>query len=149
MSTTTLVPGGLTGPQKAAVLLLQMSKERSAKVLRSMRESEVAEIMAEVARLRNIDPARVGEVLEEFRGMADQRISITSGGLELARSMLEETPGRDQADETLNRVTQGRMEPPLEFLHRAEPRQALSFSENEHPPTHTPARGNESRREKE
>ncbi|HEY9556594.1 MAG TPA: flagellar motor switch protein FliG [Acidimicrobiales bacterium] len=137
MSTTTLVPGGLTGPQKAAVLLLQMSKERSAKVLRSMRESEVAEIMAEVARLRNIDPARVGEVLEEFRGMADQRISITSGGLELARSMLEETLGRDQADEILNRVTQGRMELPFEFLHRADPRQVLSFIENEHPQTIT------------
>src|SRR3546814_10131382 len=101
-----------------------MSQERSAKVLRSMRESEVAEIMAEVARLRNIDPARVGEVLEEFRGMADQRISITSGGLELARSMLEETLGRDQADEILNRVTQGRMELPFEFLHRADPRSA-------------------------
>src|SRR3546814_2909830 len=135
MSTTTLVPGGLTGPQKAAVLLLQMSKERSAKVLRSMRESEVAEIMAEVARLRNIDPARVGEVLEEFRGKADQRISITSGGLELARSMLEETLGRDQADEILNRVTQGRMELPFEFLHRADPHQVLSFIENEHPQT--------------
>src|SRR3546814_16143373 len=93
--------------------------------------------MAEVARLRNIDPARVGEVLEEFRGMADQRISITSGGLELARSMLEETLGRDQADEILNRVTQGRMELPFEFLHRADPRQVLSFIENEHPQTIT------------
>src|SRR3546814_16926548 len=69
--------------------------------------------------------------------MADQRISITSGGLELARSMLEETLGRDQADEILNRVTQGRMELPFEFLHRADPRQVLSFIENEHPQTIT------------
>ncbi|MDQ2648493.1 MAG: flagellar motor switch protein FliG [Actinomycetota bacterium] len=127
----------LSGPQKAAVLLLQMGKERSAKVLRSMRESEVAEIMAEVARLRNVDSTRVAEVLDEFRTMAENKISFTSGGLELARSILEETLGHDHAAEILDRVTQGRLELPFEFLHRADPRQVLSFIENEHPQTIT------------
>jgi flagellar motor switch protein FliG len=128
---------GLSGAQKAAVLLLQMGKERSAKILRSMRESEVAEIMAEVARLRNVDSHRVAEVLEEFRTMAEQKISFTSGGLELARSILEETLGHEHASEILDRVTQGRLELPFEFLHRADPRQVLSFIENEHPQTIT------------
>lgn len=128
---------GLSGAQKAAVLLLQMGKERSAKVLRSMRESEVAEIMAEVARLRNVDSTRVAEVLDEFKDMAEQKISITTGGLELARSILEETVGLDQASEILERVTQGRLELPFEFLHRADPRQVLSFIEHEHPQTIT------------
>jgi flagellar motor switch protein FliG len=132
-----LAPTELSGAQKAAVLLLQMGKERSAKVLRSMRESEVAEIMAEVARLRNVDSNRVAEVLEEFKGMAEQKISFTSGGLELARSILEETLGSDHASEILERVTQGRLELPFEFLHRADPRQVLSFIENEHPQTIT------------
>ncbi len=134
---STLAPAGLTGPQKAAVLLLQMGKERSAKVLRSMRESEVAEIMAEVARLRNVDSNRVAEVLDEFREMAEQKISFTSGGLELARSILEETLGQDHASQILDRVTQGRLELPFEFLHRADPRQVLTFIENEHPQTIT------------
>lgn len=132
-----LATAELTGPQKAAVLLLQMGKERSAKVLRSMRESEVAEIMAEVARLRNVDSVRVGEVLDEFRSMAEQNITFTSGGLELARSILEETLGLEQAGEILDRVTQGRLELPFEFLHRADPRQVLTFIENEHPQTIT------------
>src|SRR4249919_3136790 len=101
MSTAT---AQLTGAQKAAVLLLQMGKERSATVLLSMRESEVAEIMAEVARLRNVDSVRVAEVLDEFKGMAEQRISFTSGGLELARSILEETLGEEQAGVLLDRV---------------------------------------------
>jgi flagellar motor switch protein FliG len=132
-----VVTTSLSGPQKAAVLLLQMGKERSAKVLRSMRESEVAEIMAEVARLRNVDSTRVAEVLDEFRTMAENKISFTSGGLELARSILEETLGHEHASEILERVTQGRLELPFEFLHRADPRQVLSFIENEHPQTIT------------
>lgn len=134
---STLTTSQLSGAQKAAVLLLQMGKERSAKVLRSMRESEVAEIMAEVARLRNVDSTRVAEVLDEFKEMAEQKISFTSGGLELARSILEETLGESQANEILDRVTQGRLELPFEFLHRADPRQVLSFIENEHPQTIT------------
>jgi flagellar motor switch protein FliG len=131
------VATSLTGAQKAAVLLLQMGTERSAKVLRSMRESEVAEIMAEVARLRNIESGRVAEVLDEFRSMAEQKISFTSGGLELARTILVETLGPDHAGEILERVTQGRLELPFEFLHRADPRQVLGFIENEHPQTIT------------
>lgn len=127
----------LTGAQKAAVLLLQMGKERSAKVLRGMRESEVAEIMAEIARLRNVDSTVVDSVMDEFRGMAEQKIAITSGGLELARSILEETLGEDRAAEILERVTQGRIELPFEFLHRADPRQVLSFIQDEHPQTIT------------
>jgi len=137
MTVSMVTTTGLSGAQKAAVLLLQMGKERSAKVLRSMRESEVAEIMAEVARLRNVDSTRVADVLDEFKSMAEQKISFTSGGLELARSILEETLGEAHATDILERVTQGRLELPFEFLHRADPRQVLSFIENEHPQTIT------------
>src|SRR5688572_10580308 len=90
---------GLTGPQKAEVFLLNMGKERSAKVLRTMREVEVAEIMSEIARLRGVDSPLVDEVFEEFRVMAEAKVQITSGGLELARSLLEETLGGDKATE--------------------------------------------------
>jgi flagellar motor switch protein FliG len=57
----------LTGAQKAAVFILHMGKERSAEVLRSMRENEVAEIMAEVARMRTINGTLVEEVVNEFK----------------------------------------------------------------------------------
>jgi flagellar motor switch protein FliG len=137
MASVVASTSNLTGSQKAAILLLQMGKERSAKVLRGMRESEVAEIMAEIARLRNVDGIVVDEVMDEFKDMAEQKISITSGGLELARSILEETLGEDRAGEILDRVTQGRLELPFEFLHRADPRQVLSFIQDEHPQTIT------------
>ena len=133
----TLTGRELTGPQKAAIFLLQMGTERSAKVLRALRESEVAEVMSEVARLRGVDSTVVGEVLEEFRELADANITITSGGLELARTLLEETLGEDRASEILDRVTAGRLELPFEFLHRADPRQVLSFIQDEHPQTIT------------
>ena len=62
-------PKVLTGTQKAAILLLQLGMERSALVLRSLREAEVAEIMAEVARLRDVDEEMASSVIEEFKGL--------------------------------------------------------------------------------
>jgi len=125
----------LTGAQKAAVFILHMGKERSAEVLRSMRETEVAEIMAEVARMRTINGTLVEEVVGEFREMADAKVSITAGGLERARSLLEESLGNDKATEILDRVTASLIELPFEFLRRADPRQVLSFIADEHPQT--------------
>jgi flagellar motor switch protein FliG len=131
------VPATLTGTQKAAVLLLQVGKEQSGKVLRSMRESEVAELMAEIARLRSVGTDVVDDVLQEFGTMAGTKIAITSGGLELARSMLEEAMGEDKAGELVQRITAGMIDMPFEFLRKADPRQVLSFLQDEHPQTIT------------
>lgn len=127
----------LSGTQKAAILLLQIGKQRSAKVLRTMRESEVADLMAEIARLRNVDTSVVDEVLREFGIIAGSKMAITSGGLELARSMLEEAVGEDKAGELVERIAAGMIDVPFEFLRKADPRQVLSFLQDEHPQTIT------------
>jgi flagellar motor switch protein FliG len=125
----------LTGAQKAAVFLLHMGKDRSAKVLRSLRESEVAEIMAEVARLRAVEEPIVDEVVDEFKEIAGSKGALTSGGFELARSLLEESLGEPKANEILERLSASIMGMPFEFLRRADPRQVLSFIQDEHPQT--------------
>ena len=130
-------PRALTGTQKAAVFILHMGKDRSAKVLQSLRETEVADIIAEVARLRLVDGSVVEDVLAEFKEMAEAKIAITAGGLELARSLLEESLGDAKATEILDRVTSTPLELPFEFLRRADPRQVLSFIQDEHPQTIT------------
>ncbi|MDQ1499055.1 MAG: flagellar motor switch protein FliG [Actinomycetota bacterium] len=125
----------LTGAQKAAVFILHMGKERSAEVLRSMRETEVAEIMGEVARMRTVTSTVIDEVVDEFKEMADAKVTVTAGGLERARSLLTESLGGDKATEILDRVTASLIELPFEFLRRADPRQVLSFIQDEHPQT--------------
>ena len=63
----------LSGAAKAAVLLVQMGKEQSSRVLRSLGDSEVELVMAEIARLESIDPATVSSVLREFHEIATAR----------------------------------------------------------------------------
>jgi flagellar motor switch protein FliG len=125
----------LTGPQKAAVLLIQLGKERGAKLLRSLREAEVETIMGEVARLQYVEPEVVDDVLDEFRQLATAQMYVGQGGVSYAREILEATLGAQKAHEILDRLTASITDLPFEFMRRAEPRQVLQYLQEEHPQT--------------
>lgn len=125
----------LTGVRKAAVLIMQMGTERSAKVLRSLRQSEVQEIMGEVARLESVDPGSADEVLHEFREHLRAREHVAQGGVERARELLEESLGDEKAREILESLGASVTSSPFEFLRRADPRQIVTYLQDEHPQT--------------
>ncbi len=127
--------GGFTGTQKAAILLMQVGKERAAVILRTMRESEIAEIMAEVARLHHLEPKEIEEVLSEFRDTYVARSHIAHGGYQTARELLEASLGLEKAEEILENLGVTLMAAPFEFLRRADSRQVLSYLQDEHPQT--------------
>jgi flagellar motor switch protein FliG len=125
-------PNGL---RKAAVLLLQMGKEGSAKVLSRMREAEVEALSAEIVRIGQVGDDVSGAVLDEFHMMARARRHIAQGGLDYARELLVETLGADRADQIVTRIGQTVVEVPFRFLQRADPRQMMSYLQDEHPQT--------------
>jgi flagellar motor switch protein FliG len=125
----------LTGTQKAAILLMQAGKERAATVLREMREYEVSEIMAEVARLQHLDENEIEEVLNEFSEIHTARAHIAQGGYSTARELLEASFGRNKADEILDNLGVTMVAPPFEFLRRADTRQIVTYLQDEHPQT--------------
>lgn len=125
----------INGAQKAAVLLLQLGKERSAKVLRALKESEVEEIMGEIARMEGVAADVADEVLAEFRDLAVAHRFVSQGGLGFARELLESSLGATKAKEILDRLTAGMVDVPFEFLRRADPRQILTYLQDEHPQT--------------
>lgn len=117
------------------MVLVHLGKERASKVLKTMRESEVEDLMAEVARLGEVDPKAMEKTLTEFRDMASAHMYFAKGGLTYAREMLEESLGKEKAREIVERLTLTTMELPFEFLRAADPRQVLTFLQDEHPQT--------------
>jgi flagellar motor switch protein FliG len=124
-----------TGTQKAAILLMQVGKERAAMVLRALREQEVAEIMAEVARLHHLELEEIEEVLSEFQDIHTARAHIAQGGYSTARELLEASFGGNKADEILDNLGVTMVAAPFEFLRRADTRQVLTYLQDEHPQT--------------
>jgi len=125
----------LTGPQKSAILLMAMGTEKAATVLRELRESEITEIMAEVARLQDVSPEVVDAVMEEFDVTARARRHLASGGVDVARELLEASVGEEKSNEIFERLSMAFISAPFEFVRRIDPRMVLSFIRDEHPQT--------------
>lgn len=125
----------LTGPQKVGVLLVQLGIERSAPVLRSLREAEVTEVMTEVARLQEIDRETAERVVEEFLVLVDARSQVRSGGVDTARQLLERSHGTSKAQQVIDQISSSMAEVPFESIRGGDPKQVLGFIEDEHPQT--------------
>src|SRR3954468_18359084 len=124
-----------TGVQKAGIPLMQAGKERASVILRNMREQEVAEIMAEVARLHHLEVNEIEDVLSEFQDIFTARTQIAQGGYSTARELLEASFGGQKADEILDNLGVTMVAAPFEFLRRADTRQLLTYLQDEHPQT--------------
>jgi flagellar motor switch protein FliG len=130
MNRTTLSDVGV---RKAAILLVQIGQDKAAKVLAHLRESEVEAISAEISQLESLGADETEGVVREFRELASAQINISRGGPAFARAILEESLGPDRAESIMNRLAASALQLPFQFLHRADPRQVLSFLANEHP----------------
>jgi flagellar motor switch protein FliG len=121
------------GVRKAAVLLVQLGQEGASKVLQYMSESDVEAISAEILQLESLESGETETVMSEFRTLATARANVMRGGVEFARALLVESLGYDRAESVMNRLAASAMQMPFQFLHRADPRQLLSFISAEHP----------------
>src|SRR5260370_23961435 len=114
---------------------MQAGKERAATVLRALRAQEVAEIMAEVARLHHLEVSEIEEVLNEFSEIHTARAHVAQGGYSTARELLEASFGGSKADEILDNLGVTMVAAPFKFLRRADTRQVLTYLQDEHPQT--------------
>lgn len=125
---------GLTGPQKAATLLLQLGRERAAKVMAQLEVPEVEELTAEILRMEHVDQSVADEVLEEFYDSSAAGPGL-GGGAGMAQHLLEASLGHEQAAGMMERLRTHLAGDPFEFLRQADARQVVSLLTGEHPQT--------------
>ena len=127
----------MTGLQKAAVLLVQIGTEASAKVLKTLNQPEIEKLTTEIAQLESIHPDVADAVMGEFKELAAARHYFAQGGWRYAEEVLEATLGPVKAREIMARQSALLVEMPFEFLRRVDPQMVLSFLQDEHPQTIT------------
>ena len=88
--------GPLTGRQKAAILLISLGPELSAKIFQHLEEDDIEQLTMEIANLRQVDPKRRDEVLAEFSQLLQAHEYITLGGINYARQVLEAALGEEK-----------------------------------------------------
>lgn len=126
---------GLSGKQKAAILLISLGPEKSAKIFSQLHEDEVEELTLEIANMRKINPEDKEKVLEEFYQVCLAQEFISEGGISYAKEVLEKAMGSQKALEIINKLTASLQVRPFDFVRKAEASQLLNFIQNEHPQT--------------
>jgi flagellar motor switch protein FliG len=134
------VPGGrrsagVTGRKKAAVLLVSLGPERAAEVFRHLRDEEIEALSLEMARLQQVDADTTHSVMEEVAATATAQASLSAGGVDYAREVLERALGPDRAKEIVGRLSSVIERRPFEFLRRTPPDQLVTFLRSESPQT--------------
>ncbi|CUU36946.1 MAG: flagellar motor switch protein FliG [Fimbriimonadales bacterium] len=125
----------LTGKQKAAIVLVALGTEIASKILPHLNEAEVEELSLEIARLGSI-PAEVRQqVIKEFYEICLAQNLALEGGLDHARTMLEQAFGPDKAQEILERLTRALQMLPFDSIKGVHPTQLSTFLADEHPQT--------------
>lgn len=127
--------GGLSGKQKAAILLISLGPDVSASVYKHLSEEEIERLTLEISGVRKVDSHEKESILEEFHTIALAQDYITQGGIGYAKQVLEKALGNEQAAAIINRLTSSLQVRPFDFARKADPAQILNFIQNEHPQT--------------
>ncbi len=78
----------LSGPEKAAVLLLSLGPDVASEVMRHLADDEMRRVVQAVARVRSIDAERLELVNREFAETLSQNPSLAVDGREFAMALL-------------------------------------------------------------
>ena len=125
----------LNGIRKAAILLLSLSQEDAAGLLKRLPQEAIEEVSREIASLGEIAVQTRSEVCSEFCHLALANSYLSEGGLEYAKALLRKSLNEDEASRIINQVTQQVQTSPFSFLQKAESENLLTFIQDEHPQT--------------
>ncbi len=126
---------GLTGKQKAAILLISLGPEVSAQIFKHLRDEDIEQLTLEIANIRRVPTEAKEEILSEFHSLLVAKEFISSGGIDYAKEVLEKALGTQKALDIINRLTATLQVKPFDFVRKTDPSQLLNFIQSEHPQT--------------
>ena len=128
----------LSGPERAAVLLITLGEEVAAKVLANLDDREIQNIGNYMAALGNVDMSVMDSINKEFYEMVETGTGgLGVAGMDFLKTALMQALDPGKAPEILNNITTPgeEMGGGLETVRLMDPKVIASFITNEHPQT--------------
>ncbi len=126
---------GLTGKQKAAILLISLGPEVSAQIFKHLKDEEIEQLTLEIANIGKVKKEDKEGIISEFHDLLVAKEFISSGGIDYAKEILEKALGNQKAIDIINRLTATLQVKPFDFIRKTDPSQLLNFIQSEHPQT--------------
>ena len=125
----------LTGPQKAAVVMMNLDRALAVEVMKHLNDEEAEVVAAEIIRLRDLDADTTNAALTDFHRLLQGHLPPARGGRDLATGLLEASFGSERAAGVLTKVSSAMTGSSFDFLTTIEPAQIASVVEGELPQT--------------
>ncbi len=94
----------ISGPEKAAILMITLGLELSSTIFKFLRQDEVERIVLEIAKITTVPIEKRDAVIQEAYQRAIALKYINEGGIEYAKEILERSFGAGQADDMTTRL---------------------------------------------
>jgi len=128
----------LSGPERAAVLLVNLGEEIAAKVLANLDDREIQNIGNYMSALGDVDMGTMDSINKEFYNMVESGTGgLGVAGMDFLKTALMQALDPAKATEILNNITTPgeEMGGGLETVRLLDPKIIASFIVNEHPQT--------------
>src|SRR5271169_3560807 len=121
MTATESTTNKISGPQKAAILLVALGDKLGGEILKQLNDEEVKAVSKAIARLDKITPNQTEAVLEEF---SQATRTGARGGFDFAKKMLANAFGPEGAKRIAEYLPKsGQANKNIESLQKADPQQ--------------------------
>jgi flagellar motor switch protein FliG len=128
-------PEELKGISRAAILLMTLDTTTAAQLLKQLPPQAVEEVTRELAGLGRVPDSLRKAVVEEYYGLAVGAQFTTEGGLDYAKTLLQESLDSETAGRMVQQIQTQVQKTPFSFLQKAETENLLTFIQDEHPQT--------------
>jgi len=120
--------------RKAAILLMSLPETQAAQLMSKLEPKQVEAVSIEIAKTGAITAEEQEQAIGEFTSANPTALSGRSGGLDVAKSLVEQALGK-AASVTLENVRQSIEALPFGFLQKVDSQNLLTFIIDEHPQT--------------
>ena len=125
----------LSGTDKAAILLLYLGNDVTAKVFEHMDDNEIKKISKSMANLGHVPRSTIMEVVEDFTTVVNPESGIFSQGEEFVRKILEKALGPEKASMLMEELAVSSYGDLVDILANMDAKSISNFLSQEHPQT--------------
>ncbi|KXI24168.1 flagellar motor switch protein FliG [Photobacterium sanguinicancri] len=127
----------LSGTEKAAILLLSLSEQDAASIIRHFEPKQVQRVGGIMASMNDLSQEKLSAVHRNFLEDIQKYTSIGMGSEDFVRNALVAALGEDKANNLVDQILMGSGSRGLDSLKWMDPRQVASIILNEHPQIQT------------
>lgn len=127
----------LTGIEKASILLLSLTEQDAASIIRHLEPKQVQKVGGAMTQLSELSQDKVSAVHRAFLEDIQRFTAIGMGSEDFVRNALIAALGEDKANNLVDQIVLGSGSKGLDSLKWMDPRQVASIIINEHPQIQT------------